>query len=231
MCGTGGHLGLRRDLVTIRTTLLAVSGAALLLAGLLLGLAVTRIGAARTGELAVDIAVADHRTGVLTAVARFFDVALSPGVALVLLLLVCGLLWRRSHFAATAIALFTMVGWLSVEIGKTVVQRPRPPGATVHALVSETAADSYPSGHTAFAAAVVIAIATTMTLLGRRATGVWAVGLPMVLLVAASRLYLGVHYLADVTASVIFAGGSVLLSVALFARLLVGRSRRDGVLP
>lgn len=231
MCGTGGYLGLRRDLVTIRTTLLAVSGAALLLAGLLLGLAVTRIGAARTGELAVDIAVADHRTGLLTAVARFFDVGLSPGVALALLLLVCGLLWRRSNFAATAIALFTLVGWLSVEIGKAVVQRPRPPGATVHALVSETAADSYPSGHTAFAAALVIAIATTMTLLGRRATVVWAVGLPLVLLVAASRLYLGVHYLADVTASVIFAGGSVLLSVALFARLLVGRSRRDGVLP
>ncbi|MGO4600009.1 phosphatase PAP2 family protein [Terrabacter sp. 2RAF25] len=202
-----------------------------MVAGLLLGLAVTRLGATRTGELAVDISVADHRTGALTAVARFFDVAFSPGVALVLLLLLCGLIWRRSHFAATAIALLTIVGWLSVEVGKAVVQRPRPPAATVHALVSETAADSYPSGHTAFAAAAVIAIATTMTLVGRRATVAWAVGLSLVLLVAASRLYLGVHYLADVAGSVIFAGGSVLLGVALWARLLVGRSQHDGMLP
>ncbi len=207
--------------IEVRRAPLAWAGGALLLVALLLGLAVTAVGAAHTGELGVDVELASHRTGVLTGIARVIDVAVAPGVALIALLIVCGLVWLRNHFVGVAIAVLTLVGWLSVEVGKVVVHRSRPPAATVHALVHETAADSYPSGHTAFAAALVFAIAATMMLAGRKATLVWALGLPLVLLVGASRLYLGAHYLADVTASVLFAGGSVLLAVAVGGRWLL----------
>ncbi|GAB3060373.1 hypothetical protein GCM10027053_23250 [Intrasporangium mesophilum] len=214
--------------IDVRRAPLALAGGTLLLVGLLLGLSVTAVGASRTGELALDARIAGHRTGLLTGIAGIIDVALAPGVALLVLIGVCGLVWLRNRFAAVAVATLTIVGWVSVEVGKAVVHRPRPPAATVHALVTETAADSYPSGHTAFAAAVVFATAATMLLAGRRATWVCALGIPLVLVVGASRLYLGVHYLADVSGSLIFAAGSVLVAVALGGRTLVRLRRTEG---
>jgi undecaprenyl-diphosphatase len=199
-------------------------GAAILLIGLGLGFAVTAAGPARTGELALDVEISQHRDGVLTAVARVVDVGFGTRVAPLLLLLVCGILWARSRFAAVAFGGLTMVGWMSVEIGKVLVHRPRPPAGTVHALVSETAADSYPSGHTAFVAAALFAAVATSVMAGRSTWVMWLLGVPLVVVVGLSRLYLGVHYIADVVASVGFAAASVLLAT-LAARPTLMRLR------
>ncbi len=95
----------------------------------------------------------------------------------------------------------------------------------MHALVVESAADSYPSGHTAFAAAALFAVLAALTLHRRRRWATLMVGVPLVAVVGASRMYLGVHYLADVIASVVFAGGSILAVFAL-ARTRLARLTR-----
>ena len=206
---------------------LAVTGVVLLVVGLVVGFTVNSIGARSTGELSLDVSIAGHRDGVLSALAQFINVGIGPAVAPVLLLIGGALLWRRSRFAAVSVVGLTIAGWLSVEIGKALVHRARPPITTVHALVVETKPDSYPSGHTAFAAALVFAVAATLILLRRPTHTVWWVGVPFVVLVAASRLYLGAHYLTDVIASVIFAGGTVLIVLAVLGPWLVRLRDRD----
>jgi len=210
---------------------LVLAGIIVLVAGLTLGFVVTAIGATRTGELDIDVAIAHHRSGALTTLAMLINVACGTLVAPLVLLAACGILWTRSRSAALALGGLTIVGWLSVEIGKAVVHRPRPPAAAVHALVAETAADSYPSGHTAFAAATVFAVVAALVLTGRRTRLAWLIGLPVVAAVGVSRLYLGVHYLTDVVASVLFAGASVLLAAVVARPFLLrfhdGESRRS----
>ncbi len=206
---------------------LAVTGVLLLAVGLVLGFTVNSIGAQSTGELSLDVDIAGHRDGVLIALARFINVGIGPTVAPILLLIGCAFLWRRSRFAAVSVVGLTIAGWLSVELGKALVHRARPPITTVHALVVETKPDSYPSGHTAFAAALVFAVVATLVLLGRPTRTVWWVGVPFVVIVAASRLYLGAHYLTDVIASVIFAGGTVLIVLAVLGPWLVRLRERE----
>ncbi len=196
---------------------LIIGGLSLLIVGVAAGFAITAAGSSDTGELSLDVTISQHRDAVLTVIARFFNIAFGPLVAPVLLLVVFAVLWMRSRFAAITVVGLTVVGWFSVEVGKAIVSRPRPPAAAVNALASETKPDSFPSGHTAFAAAAVFAVVVVL-LITRRTTGrAWAFGVPLIIVVAASRLYLGVHYLSDVMASVVFAGGSILVAVGVLA--------------
>ncbi|GGN08014.1 hypothetical protein GCM10009721_39630 [Terrabacter tumescens] len=202
-------------------------GIAVLAAALAFGVTVTKVGAARTGELGLDESIAQHRDAVLTWVALAINVGFGTLVAPLLLLVTCATLWFRNRFAAVAFGCLTVIGWLSVEVGKVLVHRTRPPAAAVHALVSETAPDSYPSGHTAFAAAALFAVVAVLVLTGRPTRVVWIVGAPVVAIVALSRLYLGVHYLTDVLASVVFAAASVLVAATLCHPWLVPLRDRD----
>ena len=79
----------------------------------------------------------------------------------------------------------------------------------------ETARDSFPSGHTALAAAIVAGAFFAARSLGRSTRLVLAIGIPFALIVAASRLYLGAHFLGDVTASLVFVTGFALVGAAL----------------
>ena len=124
----------------------ALVGIAVLAVALALGLTVTKVGATRTGSSALDESIAQHRDAVLTAVALVINVGFGTLVAPLLLLVTCGTLWFRNRFAALAIGVLTIIGWFSVEVGKVLVHRPRPPAAAVHALVSETAPTAIPAG-------------------------------------------------------------------------------------
>ena len=86
---------------------------------------------------------------------------------------------------------------------KVLVHRPRP---DVTLLASPPPVDTsfgYPSGHTTVAAVLVL---TTLAVLARRHRG-WAVpvGIVLVATVAASRVYLGLHYPLDVLAAAVYA--------------------------
>jgi len=121
----------------------------------------------------------------------------------------------RHRRAAVIFALSTAGLWLATSSLKLVFTRARPPADQVHALVHETARDSFPSGHTALAAAIVAGAFFAARSLGRSTRLVLAIGIPFALIVAASRLYLGAHFLGDVTASLVFVTGFALVGAAL----------------
>lgn len=201
-----------------------IGGSVLLGAGLLLGIALLRWGAPHTGELALDEYLGARRVAALDAIAVAFGVLLGPIVAPLVLLVASLMVFRRHRPAAITLFTVTVVGWLSVGVGKLIFHRARPPFALVHALAFEGNADSFPSGHTAFGFALLFGVVLALRVARRRTWPAWVIGIPVALGVAASRVYAGVHYLGDVIAAPLFAAGAVALLVA--AWLTVPQARR-----
>lgn len=204
-------------------------GAGLMLTAAGLGLAVTGIGASGTGELSLDVYLAQHRSVALSEVALVIDVLLGVSVAPIVLVAVAGLVAKVWHWmAGVLVVVVTGAAWVASAIVKVLVHRSRPPGGVLHALVSEMGTDSFPSGHTAFAAGLLASAVVISYLYGRSAWRTACLGLPGLVLVGVSRLYLGVHYLADVIGSCLVAGSTTLLLVGMYTvglRLLRSRSR------
>ena len=191
------------------------AGATLVAGGLGLGAVITHEGAAATGELGLDTALSHDRLSPLVSLAHGIDVVIGPIVGPLLVAIVAALLFVRHRRAAVIFALSTAGLWLATSSLKLVFTRARPPADQVHALVHETARDSFPSGHTALAAAIVAGVFFAARSLGRSTRLVLAIGIPFALIVAASRLYLGAHFLGDVTASLVFVTGFALVGAAL----------------
>jgi membrane protein DedA with SNARE-associated domain/membrane-associated phospholipid phosphatase len=117
---------------------------------------------------------------------------------------------RRRRLDAGALVLGMVLSVVLVHVAKAAYDRTRPLGALVHAGES-----AYPSGHTAYAVALV-ACATVLVGAGVGWAARFAavtVACAIVVVVAATRVYLGVHYLTDVI-------GGAALGVAIWA--LVG---------
>jgi undecaprenyl-diphosphatase len=180
-------------------------------------------------DLNVDISLIPDRNPALTTLATIINDALSPAGNVVILALSCLILMfggLRRPLTALAFGSTVAVGWLSSEIGKITVARLRPPGSVTHALILETGSDSFPSGHTAFAAALVwgavLVLARTPT--QRAVTAV--VGGIFAIMVAVSRLYLGVHYPTDVAGSLLISTAGILFWLPLWNNLIEPRLRR-----
>jgi undecaprenyl-diphosphatase len=166
----------------------------------------------RSGEarlLASDVAilqsVAGIRSGWITGGA--FDVTALGSVVVLTLLTVTAvivLLALPARADALQVALAAAGSGIWIALLKHGLGRDRP--TAVPRLV-EVTGFSFPSGHTLAAAAVYATIAIVV---GRRLPAGWARGalLAMTLFlvgsVAASRVYLGVHYPSDVLAGVLF---------------------------
>jgi undecaprenyl-diphosphatase len=156
-----------------------------------------------SGGLDVVRDVAGVRSAGLTAVARAVTWAGSAFV-LVPLALVCCLLLVRAGLRreAFAVALSLAGAMLISDVVKLLVSRPRPP---VEHLQTVTGS-SFPSGHATQASAfwfslvLALAAAGVAPLVTRVAAGL---ALVLVLAVALSRVYLGVHYPGDVLAGVV----------------------------
>ncbi|PZF86163.1 hypothetical protein C1I92_02550 [Jiangella anatolica] len=109
---------------------------------------------------------------------------------------------------------------------KYAVAEPRPP-ARLWAMAPDSRF-SFPSGHTTIAAAVAV----TAIFLANRSASRWTVAGAVVaavfaLLVAGSRVYLGVHYLTDVLASMAAVAASAVAVSGAWA-LLHARAEREG---
>lgn len=127
------------------------------------------------------------------------DRVISAGTDLGSVYAICGLasflaLTGRRR-AAADVAGAGAIGWVAAQGLKPLVQRPRPYQAdAVVRLVVEPSGASWPSGHVAVAAGMAGALAPRLPASGKMGASVASV------LVAYSRIYVGVHYLSDVVA-------------------------------
>ncbi|WP_063002710.1 phosphatase PAP2 family protein [Nocardia mikamii] len=176
----------------------------------------------------------DHRDGTATALARVITDLGSPvGVAAVAVV-VSGVSAWRSRSAVPAVFVVGAVGFAAVvsTVTKDVVGRARPP-AVLHLMAESDF--SFPSGHTTGTTVLVGAVLVLYVLARpRRArTALASVSAAVIVaVVAATRLYLGVHWLTDVV------GGAVLGTAVTLAATTVllwlspttagGRCRRSG---
>jgi undecaprenyl-diphosphatase len=139
-----------------------------------------------------------HRSPALIRIASMVTalgslVWLAPAVVVVAIAIIVR--WRRRR-QAIGLGIVTAGAALLAVITKSIVGRPRPPVERL-AHVSST---SFPSEHAVQAAAIYLALAL---LLGAGCSPVWrrllvAVAIGLAVVVAASRVYLGVHYPTDV---------------------------------
>jgi undecaprenyl-diphosphatase len=141
----------------------------------------------------------------LTALAKGFSVL--AGVAAISAFTSIGavFLFARKKVAAAVYLLFSVVpGWLVASLLKGVFTRPRPQGVSIVPLPIDF---SLPSGHTAAAALCYGALAVLVVVNAQR---LWPRVLAPVVVaivvmgVAWSRVYLGVHWAGDVAAGLLF---------------------------
>jgi PAP2 superfamily len=156
-----------------------------------------------------------------------FDVAasvitdLGSPVATAAAALICAALlcWRaRSRVPGIIVIGTVSAAALASTTLKAVVDRPRPP--LQWQLVLETD-PSFPSGHVTGTAALLGITAVCVGMGRSRTVRAWLAGgvVTGVLVIAASRLYLGVHWLTDVAAGAILAAVFVTIGATVFAAL------------
>lgn len=132
-------------------------------------------------------------------------------VAVIFSLIILFLLRKWSYFRSLLI--FVLGGELFVWIIKNIIDRPRPP--LTEALVAETSY-SFPSGHSFVAIAFygLITFFLFESLKKKWLKNISLIlGIILVLLIGASRIYLGAHWPSDVLAS--FASGLAWLSIII----------------
>ena len=110
----------------------------------------------------------------------------------------------RAGVVGMALLPVPLLSFVSYNLVKFLLDRPRPPGPL--ALV-EASGGSFPSGHACLAAAtfgaLALALAPRLTRPGRLA--VWIAAGCIAAVVGVSRIYLGVHWLSDVVGAYLLA--------------------------
>ncbi|HYS27969.1 MAG TPA: phosphatase PAP2 family protein [Candidatus Limnocylindria bacterium] len=163
-------------------------------------------------------AVAAHRTAGLTRLTSVLTALGSLVILSPLAAIAAALLWRWDRHRDALVLVTVVVGSaLLATLTKVIVARPRPP--VEH--LTEVSSHSFPSEHAVQGAAICLAMAL---LLGRTRPAVVRrilVGIAIVvaLVVAGSRVYLGVHYPTDVAAGLIVGW--------VWSWLLVGQAQMD----
>ena len=200
-------------------SVLVVSVAVLLLIGW--GLGELAVWLTQTVDLDLVRDVAADRTGFLTGAARVLSDLGSGYVVFPMAAIACAALYIRGLAGpALAVAASTAGAVLLSSVDKLLVGRPRPP---VRHLEHVTSA-SFPSGHTTQASAFYGAL--LVVFLCRepgwlRAAMAATVTIALVIGIALSRVYLGVHYPSDIVGGLLLGGAWC----AIVSSLLVGRQR------
>jgi undecaprenyl-diphosphatase len=160
-----------------------------------------------SGELDAMRNIAADRSAGLTAAARAVTWAGSAFVLVPLALACCLMLVHIGLVRASLAVATSLAGAMLIsDAVKLLVSRPRPPVEHLQAVTGS----SFPSGHATQASAFWFSLVLVLPTAGAsprltRAAG--ALALAIVLLVALSRVYLGVHYPADVVAGILLGTG------------------------
>ena len=144
--------------------------------------------------------------------------------ALVVLLLV-----RRRRRLALYLTVSVAGAYVLSTAGKLAVDRARP---SFGDPLSHARGTSFPSGHATGSAAFYLALAVVLLSVvpARRRPLLLVLAVVVPLLVAATRVVLGVHYLTDVAAGLLLGWGWVLACTALFAAWRADEGRPAPVL-
>jgi undecaprenyl-diphosphatase len=164
--------------------------------------------------------IVEHRSPFWEIPARVFDVIGGGwfGVFVVPIGVAVALLVARRPWAAGAFILGSAVSSGMVQLMKALFGRARPEDILV-----PLESGSFPSGHTANAATVVVLLAL---LLRRRWIAIAGAG--YVVLMALSRTYLGAHWVTDTVGGILIGAAMAVLVWALFAtRVRDERPRSD----
>ncbi len=177
--------------------------------------------AAGSFEMPLSEALNAHHHGVIALLGDALYHGIGPAPAIVgtalltLLILALSRDWHRASTFAVTIA----ASWLSVAVVKLLVHRPRPDATLLSLPYRPIQIDaSYPSGHMAFAAAIVV---TTILLIRPGPLRRSLIALGAVVLVGVGLLLTidGVHYPTDVTASVVWVVAIAPLMFELWVRV------------
>ncbi|WP_344095013.1 phosphatase PAP2 family protein [Microbacterium deminutum] len=172
---------------------------------LVIGLWIVAHPAWSAWELTIVDAVHSAQFPGLDAVALTINAVFgsSGAILVVLIALAWALLLTRAWRPTVRIGVVIAVSWALAELMKVLVHRPRPDSASLVPMsVPHPLTFSYPSGHTAFAAALCCAIVLVMPA-GRARRVCIAAAVLIVVVTGWSRVYLGVHYPTDVLASMV----------------------------
>jgi undecaprenyl-diphosphatase len=155
-----------------------------------------------TWDEPITLWIVEHRTGPLDVFFRSVSRLASTTTIFVLGPLLVILTWHRCRAVAIAIAVATLARPLLEFTLKEIVDRPRPDlGRLVNGM-----GPSFPSGHVMAAVALWGLLPIVVGLFTRNRRIWWAsaaVSGAVIVLVAASRVYLGVHWFSDVTAGLL----------------------------
>lgn len=159
----------------------------------------------------------DLHVGLWGVVASGLYRALEPVIAIPLVMLLTAVVWKASRDMRLALAFSGVVAltWLPTEVFKVAAARPRPDIVTLAHPFSPAQSDgSFPSGHTAFVAALAIAVFYLLKET-RWANGAILGGVIAVAAISVAVVGDGLHYPTDVIASICWA-----LAMAPVARWL-----------
>jgi membrane-associated phospholipid phosphatase len=161
-----------------------------------------------------------HRTYSMDIAALVITDLGSPVATVTLSVLIGAWVSRRARTALPVIVMVATVGAASAASAtmKVVVERARPPIQTQQVLETNY---SFPSGHVTSTSAVVgITVAVLAIGRSRRVRAVLAaVAALLITVIAATRLYLGVHWLTDVIAGAILGATCAIIGATVLYAL------------
>lgn len=165
----------------------------------------------------IDMAVRSWALGLNTptTVAIWERISFMGSIAVLsgLTFLALGIFALRREWQAVRQIGLSMAGAVGFEtVTKWLVHRPRPEEVYARTLPSSY---SFPSGHALFSFTFYLVIAVIICRQNRNyiGKGVWIAALFMVVLIGASRIFLGVHYFSDVLGGYLIAAFWLMFSI------------------
>jgi membrane-associated phospholipid phosphatase len=179
-------------------------------------------------DQAVAVGAATHRTPLQNAVAINATALGSAPIVMLIALIVAAYAIASARPRIVLALTWTLAAFLLDNVLKLLFHHPRP---TV-AMIALPDSFSFPSGHAMAASALYVTLAL-IAAGGERRTGprqlLIASGVAVALLVAWSRVYLGVHYLSDVIGGMLIGSAGAIVAARAVTANPVGQTDSQGL--